>query len=1348
MSDSGQARRKQLLLDKFLAGEIDKATYDSLLSHVDELDTAVIASQGHRDQDSEVLSSASFVVTESTTGANRSAFASPVPLLDAGMELGGFKLDRRLRRGGMGEVWKAFDPTAERIVVIKVLPPELQRNPEEMARVKQTFNRVHNLQHQHICPVYLLGQDPRFGYFIVMKYLDGDTLSAFRKTQAEGVFSVDKVLRVLSPIAAALDYAHARNIIHRDVKPQNIMLNAGGSDVQLVDFGLAAEVRTSVMRVSQVQMETCGTYPYMAPEQWRGELQDARTDQYALAAMTYELLAGRLPFEATDPTVLRMCVLNDAVPTIKGIPSPIHAVIARGMAKARADRYDSCTAFLKALRAANSADVIEVLDDDDLQLPPTAVAKDESKPSTGTRVRSQAKPIVTSTVRGRAGTSEGIASASGDKRAVSRPPKGASTSKKPVSAKSVEEPFDDVEFLDDDDLVEPDDGRVTPKSVRGRKPNVRPAPKIGNLKQANSRAMVWLTIIGGSACCLFVGLFGWLIWAGLHLFQSKDGMNSTTTEIAARTDERSAIPGETGAGNAVAVTPVEQRGARPVEKNPQGLRYRWEQGKSYVYAVKIEMEPDPDVVVAMHGNLAYSLGQPVAIKRDGHDPGTGTGTGFVVQANGYLVTCHHVVEDAAEIEVAIGGKKYPATVVIEDIEHDLAVIRIEATGLPTLNIADSERVQVGEEVRAIGFPFSSILGDNIKATRGTISGINQDEGRKVFQVDAGINPGNSGGPLVNERGEVIGVNFAKLKEEMATNVGFAVPSNDAMALLRNANVEFATNSGREAKLEGPELVRQVSAATALITVKTGGGPSHGMHHYELKSRGTLNSSVRSKSGKPIDHSTPAMRRAHLDSIVGGTESQPVVVETDPLGRVHDVSANGGALPAYMGPLSLLVLEQLPSVRRQKWANSFAVTIVISESVDQGLGGVGRFGPRFRPPRFSGLPGFGETETKSTRIPATVNVAYTLGDAKGNLLKITKIFELETTEKQAGGPRIKLKGTGVFTFDIKNGVPRSLDYSALLTETDKNETTKLPIKVTYDLTEGDVNGDMIAQALPNPAVPGRTVEKETPLPAGTKLLAEWGGKWLPVEVIESKPDGSVRIHWDGWGEQFDENIARSRLRIPDGATPVSVESAVVAQAPQEMLLRLSAEEIDQCLADLKASGVNAGKANVAASRLERAVPLNERRDAVLQVLEPMLKEKDTFRRKQAVDILATWAGPETIPVLIRCLDEPALLVKLAAIDALGKLKDERAAEPLARLISEPGPRVQAVKALQLLGVKAEAAVIALLAHSEPEVRLEACRLLKDAGTANSLTALEALSSDPNKSVARAAKDAIAVISGRK
>ena len=271
--------------------------------------------------------------------------------LHVGVLIGNFQLQVKLGRGGMGEVWKAWDTKAERAVVLKLVPPELQHAGEEMARVKATFQRIHALQDRHICPVYLLDEDRRFGWYLVMKYIDGQTLSAYRATYVarHGEFPAGQVVKVLCPVAEALDYAHAQKVIHRDVKPQNILVVGDAEDVQIVDFGLAAEIRTTLSRVSQQQMDTSGTRPYMAPEQWKGQLQDARTDQYALAVVAYELISGRLPFESEDFDILRACVLNDPPEEIEGQTPALNRALTLGLAKQRQERFGSCREFVQSL---------------------------------------------------------------------------------------------------------------------------------------------------------------------------------------------------------------------------------------------------------------------------------------------------------------------------------------------------------------------------------------------------------------------------------------------------------------------------------------------------------------------------------------------------------------------------------------------------------------------------------------------------------------------------------------------------------------------------------------------------------------------------------------------------------------------------------------------------------------------------------------------------------------------------------------------------------------------------------------------------------------------------------------
>ena len=165
------------------------------------------------------------------------------------------------------------------------------------------------------------------------------------------------------------------------------------------------------------------------------------------------------------------------------------------------------------------------------------------------------------------------------------------------------------------------------------------------------------------------------------------------------------------------------------------------------------------------------------------------GTGFVVHPNGYILTCQHVIDNAAKIEVTIGEKdkekKYQATVVAQDKPHDVALLRVDATDLPAVPLADSDKCELGEDVIAIGFPLAFDLGSSVKISRGVLSGLHVDlEGLKnMLQVDAGINHGNSGGPLLNDRGEAIGVVSNVLNPKYAANVGFAQPINEGRALL-------------------------------------------------------------------------------------------------------------------------------------------------------------------------------------------------------------------------------------------------------------------------------------------------------------------------------------------------------------------------------------------------------------------------------------------------------------------------------------------------------------------------------------------------------------------------------------
>jgi hypothetical protein len=232
-------------------------------------------------------------------------------------------------------------------VALKGLPPELSGNEWEMEEIKRNFQLVRNLHHPNIASYNTLEFDHYCGsYFLVMEFVSG---TALRKYCSEYHPDHTSIINVLAQIASALDYAHSQQILHRDIKPGNILVDNNGV-VKILDFGLAAQIQNSMTRISIVA-GSGGTAPYMSPEQWQGRQQKAASDQYALGVVAYELFAGFLPFESADPMVMQQAVLNQKPERLANVSPSIQYAVDRALSKNPAERFANCTAFAEALTA-------------------------------------------------------------------------------------------------------------------------------------------------------------------------------------------------------------------------------------------------------------------------------------------------------------------------------------------------------------------------------------------------------------------------------------------------------------------------------------------------------------------------------------------------------------------------------------------------------------------------------------------------------------------------------------------------------------------------------------------------------------------------------------------------------------------------------------------------------------------------------------------------------------------------------------------------------------------------------------------------------------------------------------
>ena len=262
----------------------------------------------------------------------------------SGETFGAYRILEPLGRGGMASVYKGYEAALDRYVALKVLPGEFLHDETFAERFRREAKVVARLEHPNIIPIHAFGIEGGIPW-MAMRLISGGPLSSLLRGDR---LTHERIISILQGVADALDYAHGKGVVHRDVKPQNILLDEA-ERVYLADFGIAKMVEGSGA-LTQTGMIT-GTPQYMAPEQATGQPVDQRVDIYALGVVAYEMLTGRVPFAADTPVAVLMKHVTEPmpIPPASTVPEPLVRALLKGMAKKPEERWASAGAFVRAL---------------------------------------------------------------------------------------------------------------------------------------------------------------------------------------------------------------------------------------------------------------------------------------------------------------------------------------------------------------------------------------------------------------------------------------------------------------------------------------------------------------------------------------------------------------------------------------------------------------------------------------------------------------------------------------------------------------------------------------------------------------------------------------------------------------------------------------------------------------------------------------------------------------------------------------------------------------------------------------------------------------------------------------
>jgi serine/threonine protein kinase/S1-C subfamily serine protease len=633
--------------------------------------------------------------------------------LNIGDVIGGFRLQSQLGEGGMGVVWLAEEEDGRgRRAALKVLPEDLAQNNEIRERFLRESGYAERVKHPNIAEVYGAGEQDG-NLWIAMRYLEGTDLASI--IRRGGPLQPRQALAITGQVGAALDEAHRAGLLHRDIKPANVMLaSADGTErAYVIDFGLGKAPQTDDHGLTKPG-QFVGTIDYTAPEQITQQHElDGRADQYSLTCLLYEMLTGEVPFPKKRDVEVIMAHVGEPPPKPsekrKALPETIDAVIARGMAKDPADRYDSCTALFEAASGA-LADLAEQHLEDAGEAPAghdTVYLLFESGDDKGRVVQvagddfligrdDTANLQILDTRASRRHASLKVLPGGNAELRDLDSSNGTLLNGAPVKS-AVLSGNEKIRIGDTEMSFFPVDP-IRAKTMVGLTDKPRLSAVIARRGQSAiqrlriEKKLRNLTIVAGAA------LLG-LVVLGVLL-----------------------ITGVVGGGGGANVAAV------------------------------VDADGPATVFVKTNQNE--------------------TGSGWVLDAaQGLVVTNGHVVNGGQSYQVGVNGKLRQATLVGNAPCDDLAVLKVTPVdGLATMPLDSQSNVHEGDDVVALGYPQSASEDAKLTATAGVVSVAKTQYNEpvpdiplysNVIQIDAALNPGNSGGPLIKSSSKkLIGVNSA------------------------------------------------------------------------------------------------------------------------------------------------------------------------------------------------------------------------------------------------------------------------------------------------------------------------------------------------------------------------------------------------------------------------------------------------------------------------------------------------------------------------------------------------------------------------------------------------------------